>query len=141
LPIIRDVILGCYEKRLRANKTFLRCVSETSAWRLLCGRARLKRTVIQLTGAGTFKRELIARHIPFNTSFSGVYNFARAKNYSKIFPEFLKSITDGGLIMCHPGLSSDDVSDPIYAGRHFEYEYFAGEKFLADCRECQVEIN
>lgn len=140
LPVIRDAILTSYQKLLKSNKTYMRSVSVDNLWQLLQGRSRLKRTIIQLTGAGTFKRELTKHKIPHNTSFAGVYNFAKAKKYSKIFPEFLKTIGNGGLVMCHPSLKSTDTSDPLYSGRHFEYEYFASEQFLLDCKAYDVQL-
>ncbi len=139
LPIIRDVILTYYEKHLRQHKIYLRCVSENNLKQLLHGRARVKRSIIQFTGSKVFKDEVVAKKIPHNASFAGIYNFSQANKFARIFPEFLKTITQGGLIMCHPGLSSTDAS-AIYSGRHFEYEYFASEKFIADCDNQQVEL-
>lgn len=140
LPIVRDVILEAYDKRLRDNKSYIRNVSEKNLADLFHGKARIKRTIIQLTGAKNFNTALVLRKIPHNLSFAGIYNFANAKNYAHIFPPFLAKITHAGLIMCHPGIASTDANDPIYSGRHYEYDYFASEQFIADCQKAGVEL-
>lgn len=133
-PVIRDAIFSVYEARFRSeNKAYLRC---TDHWRSLF--QWNKKMIIQLSGAAQFKRDVIRKQIPHNTSFSGIYSFHG--NYENIFPIFLKEIGDGGLIMCHPGLVSFNNSDAISQAREKEYHYFMGASFQAACRAAQVEI-
>lgn len=139
-PVIRDVILKIYEKRLKVNGTYIRSVNDNKIL-LRFSDAYLKKIIIQLTGAFAFKAKLKVMNIPHNSSFSGIYDFVNGKHYPEKFPEFLKKIQDNGLIMCHPGLLSDDESDPIYSAREFEYRYFMSEKFLKDCSTHQVIIS
>lgn len=121
-PVIRDVLLAVYEKRLRGQGTYIRCVYDPKAFFRYQAPAYLKRVIIQLTGARALKRELIKRQIPHNTSFSGIYDFAEGENYALIFPQFMAEIAEGGLIMCHPGLGGEE-GDSIYRARRYEYEY------------------
>lgn len=123
-PVIRDVILEIYDTRLRQHHSYIRSTY------LLKPFASLKHTIIQLSGAYHFKRQLQTYNIPHNTSFSGIYDFRHAKNYAQIFRQFLQEITKGGLIMCHPGLADpEDTTDPIRHARIAEYEFFMSEEF------------
>lgn len=140
LPVIRDVLLSIYEERLRPLAPYMRSVAnEKNLWQLCLGPARLKRAILYFTGAAAFKKELIQRSVPHNLSFSGIYNFKQSASYPRLFPQFLQMVSDGGLIMCHPGLSSNAPMDPL-TGRHFEYNYFASEQFLTDCKKQDVII-
>lgn len=126
-PIVRDAILRVYEKHLRKYGTYIRSVYKKTSF------INFKEKIIQLSGARKFRKQLIKRQIPRNTSFSGIYNFKNAKNYSKLFPQYLKESLDGGLIMCHPGLGSDDKTDAISEARCKEYLYLLSDQFLRDC--------
>lgn len=133
LPIIRDAILNVYDQRLRQNNVYVRCVK-------LKNNCAFKKLIIGLLGSGALKKKLQQFSIPYNHSFSGIYAFSNAINYAKTFPGFLKEVDDGGLIMCHPGLESNDAKDEIAYGRKFEYEYLMSDKFLEDCEFAKVKI-
>lgn len=91
-----------------------------------------KRQIIALLGGIAFQKRLTQQSIPCNTSFSGIYNFKHAANYRKYFKQFLAHSQDGGLIMCHPGNLSDDLSDPLHHYRHQELNYFMSDDYLSD---------
>lgn len=139
-PIIRDAILSVYEKRLKNKGVYIRVVDDPQAFFRFKEDAYLKRLIIQFTGAKALKKRLIQRQIPHNASFSGIYSFAPGSQYSAIFPHFLTQITDNGLIMCHPGMQSQEVMDPIYQSREVEYQYFSSEQFAKDCQSKQIVI-
>ena len=65
----------------------------------------------------------------------GIYNFNKAKKYRHYFQSFLNKTKDGGIIMCHPGSYSEDLSDPLYKSRHIELDYFKSDLFLTDIEE------
>lgn len=132
LPIIRDAILNVYKERLRQSHVYVRCIN-------LKNKCALKKLIIYLLGSRVLKEKLRQLSIPHNQSFSGIYDFNDAIHYAKIFPGFLVEISDGGLIMCHPGLESDDAKDEIAYGRKFEYEYLMSDKFVEDCERVGVE--
>src|SRR3990167_1048651 len=102
LPIIRDALLAVYEKRLRKNNSYIR-VSSNGYFKSL---SSFKKFIITASGAMALKKQLERKKIPHNTSFSGIYHFKNAKNYKKLFPHFLQEVKEGGIVMCHPGLSS-----------------------------------
>lgn len=139
-PLIRDVFFEVYEKRLRQQKTYVRCVYDAHGIFHAASGAFLKWLIIQLSGAKIFKKRLEVLAIPHNTSFSGIYSFHTKKPYAEIFPTFLNDVTDGGLIMCHPGLPLTSDPDPIYGARHHEYEYFASDVFVSVCEAQKIKI-
>lgn len=102
--------------------------------------AYLKRLIIQLSGAHVFKKYLVQLKIPHNTSFSGIYDFNPTTDYATLFPRFLNESKNGGLIMCHPGLTLSKDQDEIAASRPQEYQYFQSEKFTAVCQQQDVNI-
>lgn len=138
-PVVRDAVLAVYEQRLRATGAYIRCVEDRGALQRWGKGVYVKRLVIQFSGASAFKRQLIERKVPHNTSFAGIYDFTHAIHYKRIFPQFLSQIQDGGLIMCHPGL---DYSEPdvIAMSRYHEYQYFCSDLFKEVCAAHGVVI-
>jgi predicted glycoside hydrolase/deacetylase ChbG (UPF0249 family) len=134
-PVIQDAILDVYEERLRGKNAYIRCTDNPHPLRI----AYVKQQIIQFCGARAFKRELVKRQIPHNTSFAGIYDFAQAKNYRAFFLEFLKHSHSNGLIMCHPGLVSQE-KDPIAMSRPEEYHYFNSPQFVEDCQQEKIHV-
>lgn len=139
-PVIRDLFLTLYNERLRQHACYIRCVNDSTAWLRVNEDAYIKRSVIQLCGASIFKQQLMRGKIPHNCSFSGIYDFAHAIDYPKLFPRFLQQSLDGGLIMCHPGLASSQEGDEIGESRAKEYHYFQSEQFIAACQQNKISI-
>lgn len=138
LPTIREALFAVYKKRLQHNRCYIRCVSQA-----LGQGAYFKRLIIQACGANLFKKQLIQRAIPHNTSFAGFYSFKQAKHYARIFSQFLQGIQENGLMMCHPGLpqaSTERTTDPIAFSRPYEYHYFLSEQFFNLCEEQRVKL-
>jgi predicted glycoside hydrolase/deacetylase ChbG (UPF0249 family) len=153
LPVIRDAVLKIYDQRLRQHPhCYVRCVDDPSIFFRIKENAYIKRCLIQLNGASAFKKQLLQRKIPHNTSFSGIYNFelkpyseskshSQSNSYSQLFPIFLKQIKDNGLIMCHPGLPAEySDKDVIFYSRQDEYQYFMSQQFLEDCQMQNVVL-
>jgi predicted glycoside hydrolase/deacetylase ChbG (UPF0249 family) len=125
LPVIRQQLVLMHQQQ------------KLTAWvRSTVSRVRtrgfLKSQVISGLGGRALVRELSEASIPTNTSFSGVYSFHHALNYPHYFRQFLAASQDGGLIMCHPGLSSKDRDDPLHASRPHELAYLMSDAFLHD---------
>ncbi len=99
-----------------------------------------KQQLISLLGGASFKHRLLQASLPTNTSFAGIYNFGKAKDYRDYFKRFLKNTVDGGLIMCHPGLDSIDRTDPLYQNRHHEWAYFMSDDYVKDFFDSQCEL-
>jgi len=140
LPQVRDAVLKVYENYLRKNKAYLRSVTKAIKSRDWGG--RFKQSIIYLCGSQVFQQQLIAKAIPHNTVFAGIYAFPQAEQYRQIFPYFLKNIENKGLIMCHPGLlnPSTNSHDPIAQARFQEFSYLSSEQFELDCQGSGVQI-
>lgn len=137
LPIIRDALLAVYSKFKLTS--FFRNTSND--WRdFFCLESFPKCQLIALLGGRVFKRRLVQQLIPSNTSFAGIYNFSKASDYPYYFKRFLTKSKDGGLIMCHPGNESNDVSDPLHQYRHFELNYLMSDAFLRDLEDNSVQL-
>lgn len=135
LPIIRDVMIETYNARLKQSKAYIRVVNmHLSPFDLLS-----KKTLIYLTGSRQLKQLLEQNKIPHNHSFSGIYNFANAKQYHEHFRKFLREIESGGLIMCHPGKESSG-DDEIAEARFLEFNYFLSEQFQQDCADYKTIV-
>lgn len=137
-PIIRQVLIKIYEERLRLHKAYVRLVNNPPK---LGDKDIIKKAIIYATGTRALRSLLTKSHIPYNPSFAGIYTFSKAASYREFFPIFLKNITDGGLIMCHPGLAAPGTTDPISKARWWEYRYFASNDFLSDCQAHNVLIS
>lgn len=91
-----------------------------------------KAFIIAHLGGHVLRHTLQCENIPTNTSFSGVYPFAQSIRYREFFKHFLSVSDHLGLIMCHPGVHSTDLHDPLHASRHHELEYLMSDAFLSD---------
>lgn len=139
-PVVRDVLFEVYEKRLRAAGCYIRCVTVPGVHGDLSESGFLKQLVLSLLGASSFKKQLLQRNIPHNTSFSGFYDFSKRVNYRANFIKFLSRTRDNGLIMCHPGSVSKVTNDAIATTRPIELAYFLSDQFLKDCAAYAVQI-
>lgn len=137
LPVIRDALLAVY-----ANLPSGISIRKTShnGMDLFKADGFPKRQLIALLGGLAFKKRLTAQSTPVNTSFSGIYNFKEAPNYRHYFQQFLKHSQDDGLIMCHPGHYSEDVSDPLYRYRHHELNYLMSDDYLNDLKSYSFQL-
>jgi len=136
-PVIREAVLAAYQQRLQSQKAYIRWVNEGMQWSDVLFDP--KKIIIYATGTPSFGHLLDHYHIPHNLSFAGIYAFNQANQYDQLFPRFLEKIGDGGLIMCHPGLSSS-TEDRIAKARELEYAYLSSDRFLRDCERQEVTI-
>lgn len=134
-PLIRDAFLEVYKEWFPDKKAYVRVIN--------CPHTvfDLKRSMIKGLGTKPFTKLLDANKIPYNQTFSGIYSFNKSRDYPNIFPFFLNEIGDGGLIMCHPGLPSSPLKDPIAHSRYFEYQYLSGLRFKMDCEANGVVLD
>ena len=138
LPLIRD----CWQTLYQDKKFNPFSRSTYHEWKdCLSLKGAPKQQLILLLGGKTFKHRLKESTIRTNTSFAGVYNFSNATNYRHYFKRFLNQSREGGLIMCHPGLSSTDLTDPLHQHRHHEFAYFISDQYLEDLKDNHCELN
>ena len=123
----------------QVRNAFLKVVSEAApaVWVRQCGRARLHRQmhdpkslVLDMLSLA-FRRQAKRRGIATNPAFAGAYAFTPNADYAKLFPRFLKGMSDGGLIMCHPGFVDAELErlDPLTTLREREFAYFKSDEF------------
>jgi predicted glycoside hydrolase/deacetylase ChbG (UPF0249 family) len=120
---------------------FLTAVKEAApdAWVRQCGRRqpltqRLgspKALVLDVLSA-QFCRLAGRAGIAFNPGFAGAYDFARPSDFGALMRQFLVSLPENGVVMCHPGLVDDVLVslDPFTDQRAREYAFLGGEHFL-----------
>lgn len=136
-PVIRDALLAVCSERL--PNSFMRKTS--NGWRdMVVADGFPKRQLIALLGGVEFQYRLKQQSMPCNTSFSGIYNFKRAKNYRRYFNRFLTHSQHEGLIMCHPGKRSTDMDDPLGLYRHHEFDYFMSDEYLCDMKNHSFQL-
>jgi len=137
-PVIREAIVRVHEERLRAGNAYVRLISGRLVPRDFI--QHFKKVVVHAAGSAAMKKLLVARNIPHNPSFAGIYAFGLAANYPAFFSQFLQALGENGLIMCHPGLLERQARDSIARARYEEYRYLAGEQFIEACRAGGVAI-
>lgn len=136
LPVIRDAILAVYAKRFPDKKVWLRVSSNPLSDQLKALFKSPKSLIITLTGALSLKRQLQKSGIPFNTRFSGAYDFREAKHYAEHFSSFVKAVNGAGLIMCHPAKAMGALeNDVIFTARVEEYRFFSEHGSTVDAAE------
>jgi predicted glycoside hydrolase/deacetylase ChbG (UPF0249 family) len=81
--------------------------------------------------SGRLQQLALREGVRTNPAFAGTYSFAPGADYAKLFPGFLDSLPDGGVVMCHPGHVDDELRrlDPLTDLRAREYAYFLGDDF------------
>jgi predicted glycoside hydrolase/deacetylase ChbG (UPF0249 family) len=75
-----------------------------------------------------------------NRFFAGFRPYREGIDFGAKFRRWLAVCPDDTLIMCHPGLSASDPSDPIARHRPGEFDYLASEAFLTDASEAGVSF-
>jgi chitin disaccharide deacetylase len=105
------------------------------AWLRQCGRAvrkNLEPKGLVLDALSRRFRRLATEHgLRTNPAFAGSYAFDTRADYAKLFPGFLNSMPDGGVIMCHPGIVDAELArlDPLTDLREREYAFFLDDAF------------
>jgi predicted glycoside hydrolase/deacetylase ChbG (UPF0249 family) len=89
-----------------------------------------------------FRRRAAALGVRTNPAFAGTYDFNVDADFAQLFPRFLESLPDGGVVMCHPGFVDAELQrlDPLTTLREKEYAFFAGDSFPAVLAAHGVEL-
>jgi predicted glycoside hydrolase/deacetylase ChbG (UPF0249 family) len=128
-PQIRDAVLEATKEHA------------PSAWIRQCGRvSALHRRLADPKGlvldalSVAFRRRAARDGIRTNPAFAGTYNFDPRTDFTALFPTFLENLTEGSVVMCHPGHVDAELRslDPVTTAREKEYAYLAGEQFPKD---------
>lgn len=121
----------------QVREAFIEAVKHAApgAWVRQCGRSRStlnnpKALLLDVLSA-KFRRLCARAGLAFNPGFAGAYDFSKDTNFAVLMDGFLKSVPEGGLVMCHPGFVDDALIalDPLTHQREREYEFLAGDEF------------
>ncbi len=125
-PQIRDAVLNATKDHA------------PNAWIRQCGRVTpLHKRMSDPKGmfldwlSREFRRRAAKLGIKTNPAFAGTYDFAPRSDFAELFPSFLVNMSEGGVVMCHPGHVDAELRslDPVTTAREREYAYLAGELF------------
>lgn len=136
-PQVRDALLEVAAKDL------------PNAWVRQCGRvtplssrlADRKGLLLDLLSAG-FRARAARLGVRTNPAFAGSYDFRSAPDFGTLFPQFLRGLPAGSVVMCHPGFVDDTLRrlDPLTDLREKEYAFFAAETFPKIMAESRVTL-
>lgn len=124
LPGIRDVVVGELAQRYGQMKPYLRVVNP----HLSSPGGFIKVLVLKLLGSG-FQTFAQRQGLKTNNGFAGIYSLQPQADFTALMDRWLESTTHGDLIMCHPGASTIDNSDPIATARPRELAFLQSDKF------------
>lgn len=137
----------------QVRETLLDAVKEVApqAWVRQCGRVANKpgrfadrKAVVLDALSAKFRALAAARGIKTNPAFAGAYDFASATgvDFAQLFPNFLKGMPAGGVVMCHPGFVDAELErlDPLTTMREREYAYLADDAFPGVLRAHGVSL-
>jgi predicted glycoside hydrolase/deacetylase ChbG (UPF0249 family) len=124
------------------QKTFVQTIARLApeAWVRQCAPA--KKTALLTADNKTrfigalsvnFVRLATKAGLRVNPSFSGAYEYAGRETFAGLFPRFLEELTDGGVMMCHPGFVDETLRarDLLRERREEEHSLLASEEFHA----------
>ncbi len=142
-PLIRYALIKVYNEKYGSlplsQKPYIRVASAPPS---LMQSFLFKKKIIQWLGAKKLKTMLQTFNIPHNTAyFYGIYPFNKHYYYPNVLRPILKSIEHGSLLMCHPGLSPNENSDPIAYHRFKEYSFLMSDEFSTACLDNQLHIS
>ena len=78
-----------------------------------------------------FRSRAERAEIAFNPGFAGAYDWTRQRDFGALMRQFLDGLSEGGLIMCHPGFVDETLLslDPFTTQREYEHAFLGGEHF------------
>ena len=128
LPQVRDAVLT--ESKKAAPNAWLRQCGRVGPLRVRLGDG--KGLLLDLASR-SFRRRAAALSLHTNPAFAGAYAFTDDADFAALFPRFLDSMPDGGLVMCHPGFVDAELQalDPLTNLREREYSFLASERLRA----------
>ncbi|AAQ58833.1 ChbG/HpnK family deacetylase [Chromobacterium violaceum] len=136
LPVIRDALFDAIRRRWQQDAPpYLRSPDKLGH----PGDNRLKALVLRSV-CTNFDEQ--ARERGFSTSpwFGGMYSLSPQADFAGLMQAWLARAPDRALIMCHPGLPTNDASDPIAASRGREFDFLSGSAFAELCLKHKVGI-
>ncbi|HRF08787.1 MAG TPA: ChbG/HpnK family deacetylase [Xanthobacteraceae bacterium] len=133
------------------QKTFLETVARLApkAWVRQCAPARKSALIsadnkTRYLGLLSLNFMRLARKagVAVNSSFSGAYDYFGGPEFAALVPRFLDELTDGGVMMCHPGYVDDVLRsrDILLAPREKEHSLLGSQQFVADLKNAGATL-
>ena len=125
-PGVRDAFLAAVKQA--APKAWVRQCGRNQP---LLDRLRTPKALFLDLLSTQFRRRAARAEVAFNPSFAGAYDFSAEPDFAALMQRFLQGVSEGGVIMCHPGLVDDVLIslDPLTVQREREYAFLGGEQF------------
>ncbi|HET8705551.1 MAG TPA: ChbG/HpnK family deacetylase [Pseudomonadales bacterium] len=101
----------------------------------------VKSRIIQWFGGRPLRDAAERAQIVCNADFGGIYGLQPYSNFAEKMQVWLTNTQPNGLIMCHPGVNSDDPDDPIRLARAEEFTYLASDQFAQDLATANVQLS
>jgi predicted glycoside hydrolase/deacetylase ChbG (UPF0249 family) len=133
------------------RKTFVQTVARLAprAWVRQCAPAQklallTSDTKTRVIGTLSIALARLAKRagLAVNPSFSGAYDFGGKGRFADLFPRFIGELTDGGVVMVHPGFIDDTLRarDILVERREEEYFLLASEQFHAAMKDAEATL-
>jgi predicted glycoside hydrolase/deacetylase ChbG (UPF0249 family) len=89
-----------------------------------------------------FRKRAARASIAFNPAFAGAYDFSKKPDFGALMRQFLDSLPESGLVMCHPGFVDETLVsfDPLTTQREHEHAFLASERLLPLLAENNVTL-
>jgi predicted glycoside hydrolase/deacetylase ChbG (UPF0249 family) len=128
LPVVRDVVLDLWERRLKPQGGWVRSCWD-NPWAIWArGIDPVRAQIIAALGL-RLRITMALKGVPHNRAFRGVYAFRPQDDYPALFDRFVTDGAPGTLVMCHPGLVDEALAavEWMTAPREAEYRFLASE--------------
>lgn len=96
----------------------------------------VKAAIIGLLGAHALQRGVSKRGLRCNSDFAGAYDLQATTGFESRMDAWLRSIRDGGLIMCHPE-ALDTRANPA---RQHEYEFLRSPEWPRLLKRLNIDL-
>lgn len=133
---IRSVLLHEIGRRYPGRKPYLRNVNPY----LQRSVDPLKTMLLKTLNAG-FADAARRAGLPCTRRFGGIYSLHPTADFVALMQGWLTMAKDGDLLMCHPGATADDVSDPIAATRPRELQHLRSDSFAAQLHAANIRLS
>lgn len=128
------------------RKTFVQTVARLvpNAWVRQCAPAQKSSLITadnktRVIGSLSLGLARLAKRagLKVNPSFSGAYDFSGSAKFADVFPRFVNELSDGGVVMVHPGLVDDVLRsrDTLVERREEEYFLLGSHQFEIAMRD------
>jgi predicted glycoside hydrolase/deacetylase ChbG (UPF0249 family) len=103
------------------------------------GGSRLKAFILRYASRGF--SDFIQQHgLKTTEHFGGLYALNVNAHFETRMRHWLQLTPSGTLLMCHPGRTSTDYSDPIGSARAAEFSYLVSPRFYEDCQRNSIRL-